>query len=81
MPMRHVVDVLPEAVDEAREARDYYLSKSVRVEEAFRREVERAVELIRDHPETWPIYVHGTRRFVLHRFPYSPSTGRTARHP
>ena len=71
MTMRRVVDVLPQAVDEAREARDHYLSRSPVVEAAFRQEIERAVQLIREHPETWPSYVHGTRRFVLHRFPYS----------
>ena len=69
--MRRVVDVLPQAIEEAREARDYYLSKTAAAEEAFRSELERAVELIREHPETWPTYVHGTRRFVLRRFPYS----------
>jgi hypothetical protein len=31
MTMRRVVDVLPQAVDEAREARDHYLSKSATV--------------------------------------------------
>jgi plasmid stabilization system protein ParE len=67
---RRVVDLLPQAVDEAREARDHYLSKSAAVEEAFRKEIERAVALIKEHPETWPSDVHGTRRFVLRRFPY-----------
>ena len=69
--MRRVVDVLPQAIDEAREARNYYLSKSAAAEEAFRRELEHAVALIRERPETWPTYVHGTRRFVLRRFQYS----------
>ena len=69
--MRRVVDVLPQAIDETREARNYYLTKSAAAEEAFRKELEHAVALIREHPETWPTYVHGTRRFVLHRFPYS----------
>jgi plasmid stabilization system protein ParE len=69
--MHHVVDVLPQAIDEAREARNYYVSKSAAAEEAFRKELEHAVELIREHPDTWPTYVHGTRRFVLHRFPCS----------
>jgi hypothetical protein len=66
---RRLVDILPQAVSEGRAARDFYLSKSVAVEEAFRLEVERAIALIRDHPETWPTYVLGTRRFILNRFP------------
>jgi hypothetical protein len=41
--MRRVVDVLPQALEEAREARDYYLSKSAAAEEAFRKELEHAV--------------------------------------
>ena len=68
---RRLVDILPQAVNEGREAGEFYLSKSVAVEEAFRLEIERAIALIRDHPDTWPMYVLGTRRFILNRFPYS----------
>ncbi len=71
MTTRRVVDVLPRAIEEAREARRYYLSKSAVAEEAFRKELELAVAMIRERPETWPTYVHGTRRFVMHRFPFS----------
>jgi hypothetical protein len=58
-------------VNEGREAREFYLSKSAAVEDSSRLEIERAITLIRDHPETWPAYVLGTRRSVLNRFPYS----------
>jgi plasmid stabilization system protein ParE len=68
---RRLVDIIPQAVAEGREAREFYLSKSVAVEEAFRVEIESAIALIRDHPETWPAYVLGTRRYILSRFPYS----------
>jgi plasmid stabilization system protein ParE len=68
---RRLVDILPQAVNEGREAREFYLSKSAAVEDAFRLEIERAIALIRDHPETWPTYVLDTRRFILDRFPYS----------
>lgn len=68
---RRLVDILPQAVAEGREAREFYLSKSVAVEEAFRVEIESAIALIRDHPETWPAYVLGTRRYIPSRFPYS----------
>jgi hypothetical protein len=67
---RHLVDLLPQAVEEGRQARGFYLSKSPAVEEAFRQEVERAIALIQDYPETWPKYVLGTRRFILNHFPY-----------
>ena len=68
---RRLVDILPQAVEEGRQAREFYLSKSSAVEEAFRLELEQAIALIQDHPETWPKYVLGTRRFILNRFPYS----------
>ena len=41
MTTRRVVDVLPLAIEEAREARHYYLSKSSVAEEAFRIQRER----------------------------------------
>jgi len=69
--VRRVVDLHPAAIAEGRDAREYYLAKSSRAEEHFRLEVEHAVALIRDHPETWPRYIHGTRRFILRTFPYS----------
>lgn len=68
---RLVVDFLPDAVEEGRSARDYYLSKSERIEEEFRRELEHAIVLIAERPDTWPTYLHGTRRFILRRFPYA----------
>ena len=68
---RKIVDLHPEAIAEGREARQWYLSRSTQAEEAFRRELERAIRLIRDTPETWPRYLHGTRRVVLTGFPYS----------
>jgi plasmid stabilization system protein ParE len=30
-----------------------------------------ALESITEAPQRWPEYLHGTRRFVLHRFPFS----------
>ena len=68
---RKIVDLHPEAIAEGREARQWYLSRSTQAEEAFRRELERAIRLIRDTPKTWPRYLHGTRRVVLTGFPYS----------
>ena len=70
--MRRVVDVLPQAIDEAREARNYYLSKSAAAEEAFRKELEHAVGMIREHPGTWPTYVHGTPAIRPASIPVQP---------
>jgi hypothetical protein len=38
--------------------------------EAFLAELDRAVELISESPMRWPNYLHGTRRFLLRRFPF-----------
>jgi hypothetical protein len=54
---RSVVDIHPEAILEGRDARDWYFSKSAQAEEAFRMELERAIRLIREAPETWPRYL------------------------
>ena len=37
----------------------------------FLDELDRAIEAISDKPDTWPAYTHGTRRFLLRRFPYA----------
>jgi toxin ParE1/3/4 len=37
----------------------------------FIAEVSDAIDRIRRDPHRWPKYLHGTRRFVLDRFPFS----------
>jgi plasmid stabilization system protein ParE len=37
----------------------------------FRGAVEEAIARIVEYPEAWPPHEHGTRRYVLRRFPYS----------
>lgn len=68
---RRIVDLHPEAVAEGREAREWYRARSAQAAELFRRELEQAIGRIREAPETWPRYLHGTRRYVLRVFPYS----------
>jgi len=58
--------------DEARlEARDFYAARNPAAAEAFTAEIERAIDAIGDTPEVWSPYLHGTRRYLLRRFPYS----------
>jgi len=45
--------------------------RSAAAEDLFRREIEAAIEHIADSPETWPRFVHGTRRFVLRVCPFT----------
>lgn len=65
------VDFHPDAIADGRHAREYYRAKSPQAEEVFRRDLEQAIQAIRDHPETWPRYLHGTQRYILRTCPYS----------
>ena len=69
MSSRHV-DIHPEAVAEAQAANRWYRERSVSAAEAYLAELDRAVEAIAENPEMWPRYVHGTRRYIFHRFPF-----------
>jgi plasmid stabilization system protein ParE len=61
----------PEAAAEAEAASNWYLDRSERAALAFRAEIDRAIRLISEAPDQWPLYVDGTRRFLLRRFPFS----------
>jgi plasmid stabilization system protein ParE len=60
----------PEAVAEAEAARKWYEARSDTAGEKFAIELRVALERARSAPERWPKYLHGTRRYLLHRFPY-----------
>jgi plasmid stabilization system protein ParE len=60
----------PEAVEEAIAAERWYRERSESAASAFVAELDRAVELIGEGPHRWPRHVHGTRRYVMHRFPF-----------
>ncbi len=52
------------------------------IADAFLDELDHAFDAIREMPGTWPSYILGTRRFLLHRFPYTVvyrSEGETVR--
>jgi len=65
------IDVHPEAIAEARAAVKWYRQRSPSAANAFLAEIDHAIERVSQSPETWPSYVQGTRRFILHRFPFS----------
>ena len=65
-----LVDIHPEAIAEAQAANRWYLERSASAAEAYLAELDLAVEAIAAHPKMWPRYVHGTRRYVFHRFPF-----------
>jgi plasmid stabilization system protein ParE len=64
------VEVHPEAIAEARAARQWYQTRSPSAAEAFLSELDAGMEAIRAAPDLYPRYLHGTRRYLMHRFPY-----------
>lgn len=61
----------PEAREEFREAIRWYRARNLPVSIEFRVAVSTVVRTISDAPLRWPSYLHGTRRYVLPRFPFS----------
>jgi toxin ParE1/3/4 len=64
------VEFHPLAADEAEGAEQWYRERNETAAARFRRELERAVDLISHRPEAGPPYVGNTRRFLLRRFPF-----------
>ena len=52
-------------------ALEWYLERSEQVAERFLAEISRAVDSVSAAPKRWPEFGHGTRRFVLHQFPFA----------
>ena len=69
MPLK--VEVHPEAVAEAEAAKLWYEARSHKAAHGFLAELDRAIEQISNAPDRWPNYLHGTRRFLLRRYPFS----------
>jgi toxin ParE1/3/4 len=60
----------PEALLEAWEARRWYAERNLQAAESFLAEFDHAREQVVAHPDRWPPYLHGTRRYRFRRFPY-----------
>jgi plasmid stabilization system protein ParE len=60
----------PEAVEEAQAARQWYLMRSQSAADSFLAELDHGIESISEAPERWPLFKHGTRRYLFHRFPF-----------
>ncbi len=54
-----------------RDAIGWYRSRSPSVAAEFRVVASEMIRQIIKAPQRWPKYLQGTRRFVLHRFPFS----------
>jgi plasmid stabilization system protein ParE len=68
--MSVAIEFHPEAADEAVEAQQRYAEQSEKTAERFLAEVQRALEKIGEFPDRYPRHSHGTRVFLLRRFPY-----------
>lgn len=60
----------PDASAEALVAHDRYATASLAAGEGFQNELESARQAIARHPEMWSHYLFGTRRYLMHRYPY-----------
>lgn len=56
---------------EVEAAEDWYYERSEDAGTAFLLEVLHSFEIISHAPKRWARYLHGTRRFLLHHFPFS----------
>lgn len=61
----------PAAHTEVTEAQSWYRERSPMAAVGFARETARAVRLISEAPNRYPRGAHGTRRFLLRRYPFS----------
>ena len=68
---RFIVEVLPEAEQEFREAFLWYFERSPIAADAFRAEVLDAIDGLADRADLWPADEDGIHVHVLDRFPYT----------
>ena len=61
----------PDAIAEAKAAYEWYAERNPAAANAFMAVLNDAVNRIPNSPERWPLHLHGTRKFLLRRFPYS----------
>jgi len=60
----------PEAIAEAEAQRLWYGERSPGAAEGFTTELEAAFDAILEAPDRWPVYIEGTRRYLLRRYPF-----------
>ena len=60
----------PDAIAEARAAYEWYTERNPSTANAFISELDHAISQIQTSPERWTMHLHGTRKFLLRRFPY-----------
>ncbi|MEO8496966.1 MAG: type II toxin-antitoxin system RelE/ParE family toxin [Planctomycetota bacterium] len=67
---QRAIELHPEAIAEARAAREWYAERSTIAANAFMAELDVAIDRICESPERWAADLHGTRRYLMNRFPF-----------
>ena len=62
---------LDEAIAEAEAAARWYAERSPAAAVRFTEEIDAAEAAIMATPDAWPVFLYGTRRYLLRRFPFS----------
>lgn len=68
--MRRIV-IHPDADRELEQAQTWYEERVAGLGRMFFSEIESAIHTIQNSPDTWPKYMAGTQRFLVHRFPFA----------
>ncbi len=69
MPLRIIIQ--PEAAEDAADAYSWYLRQSAEAAERFQADVRSAIERAAVGPQRYPRHLGGTRRVLLHDFPFA----------
>jgi len=59
------------AVEEYQAAFEWYFERSELASSRFAGELNQAITLVSEAPQRWPASIHGTRKFLLRRFPFA----------
>lgn len=65
------LDFHPDALAELERAKRWYDRQRQGLGESFFQEISAAITRIQEAPKTWPEFGQGTRRFLVHRFPFA----------
>ncbi|MCG8584196.1 MAG: type II toxin-antitoxin system RelE/ParE family toxin [Pirellulales bacterium] len=64
------LELHPEADAEIDAAFDWYAEQSFEAAFGFLEELDHAVAQVMSAPDRWAVYLHGTRRFIMKRYPF-----------
>jgi plasmid stabilization system protein ParE len=65
------LEIHPSALAELKSALSWYLERNQTAADKFAAELDRAMDLLTATPQRWPAGEHGSRKFILRRFPFA----------